>query len=99
MLDMPMHEERELPRFSLRQIDLPDVREMEVGDSKYMIMKVEMVAKRNRKDLSMEEDRGKVEGDFQMLNVKMLGDEPVDARSLASKDFERVVAKAKSGEV
>ena len=95
MQDMPMSVESELPRFTLRQLDMPDVRNWEVGDQKYIIMRVEMVGKRNRKDLPAREDRGKVEGDFQMLNIKVLGDEPVDAKSLESKHFEMVVAKAK----
>ena len=97
MLDMPIHEERELPKFSLRQIDMPDVREWEVGDQKYLIMKVEMVSKRSMKGLPEREDRAKVEGDFQVMNIRALGDEPVDAKTLASEDFERTVAKAKSG--
>lgn len=97
MFDMPMEIGTELPRFTLRQIDLPDVTEWEVGSQKYIVMKVEMVGKRSRKDLPSKEDQSKVEGDFQMLNIRPLGDEPVDAKSLASKDFERVVALAKSG--
>jgi len=99
MFDMPMEIGTELPRFTLRQIDMPDVGMWEVGDQKYIVMKVEMVAKRNRKDLPSREDKSKVEGEFQMLNIKALGDEPVDAKTLASKDFERVVALAKSGSV
>ena len=95
--DMPMHEERKLPQFTFRQIDLPEVIDLEVGDQKYIIMKVEMIAKRSRKDLPAREDQDKVEGDFKVMNVKVLGDEPVDAESLASKDFEESLAKAKSG--
>lgn len=97
MSEMPMPIGTELPYFTLRQIDLPDVREWEPGEQKYIIMKVEMVGKRVRKDLPSREDQNSVEGDFQMISIRPLGEEPIDAKTLESQDFERAVAKAKSG--
>ena len=51
MYDEPMQVGADLPRFNLRQIDLPDVEYWEVGGQYYIIMKVEMTGKRVRKDL------------------------------------------------
>ena len=99
MYDSPMnmHEERELPQFTLRQIDLPEVIKMEVNEESYLIVKVKMIAKRNRQDIEAPEDKEKIEGDFQILSIKALGDKPVDRKTMEQQDFERVVAKAKSG--
>lgn len=99
---MPMRQERRLPTlYGLRQEDLPEIMTMEVGDTKYLVIKVEMVAKRSGKAMEMEDknDRGKMEGDFQIHSIKSLGKEPVDAKSLESKEFQAVVAKVKSGQM
>jgi len=94
-------EGRELPRFSLRQEDLPEVRSWEVNSKHYIILRVEMISKRNEKAsyLNDSEDRDKMEGSFQMLNIKPLGNTPVDAKSLEREDWERTVADAKSGRI
>jgi len=95
---MPMHEGRGLPQFVLREIDLPDLRNWEVNSQHYLVLKVEMIGKRNRKDMEApKSDREKIEADFQVLSIKPLGDEPVDAKKLERQDFEKVLAKAKSG--
>lgn len=101
LYDMPMAEGRQLPRFQLREIDLPDVKTTEVGDKYYVVMKIEMVGKQAGKAMGMMNgnDGSKVEGDFQMLSIKKLGVEPVDAKSLESKEFNAVIAKIKSGEM
>ena len=91
---MPMHGERELPYITLREIDLPGVLTWEVNSQHYLVVKVEMVGKRNV-DVS-KGDRQKTEGDFQVLSIKALGDKPIDARSLERADFENVLAKARS---
>ena|SRR3990167_10208184 len=98
MYDIPMHEERQLPSFTLRQIDLPEVQTWLVNGEYYLILKVQMVGKRNRKDIEAKEDREKIEGDFQIMSIKALGDKPVDRKTLEQQDFEKVVAKAKSGQ-
>jgi len=95
---VPLHEERQLPMFTLRQIDLPEVGTWEVNGEYYLVMKVQMIGKRNRKDIEAKEDKQKIEGDFQIMSIKALGDKPVDRKTLEQQDFERVVAKAKSGE-
>lgn len=99
---MPIHEGRELPTlYGLRQIDLPEIVSMEVGDQKYVVMKVEMVGKRSGKAMGLDDksDQTKMEGDFQIHSIKVLGKEPVDAKSLESKEFQAVIAKIKSGEM
>jgi len=101
-IPMPMHQERELPKlYGLRQEDLPEIMTMEVGDSRYLVVKVEMVSKRSGKAMEMEDknDKGKMEADFQIHSIKCLGKEPVDAKSLESKEFQAVVAKVKSGQM
>lgn len=100
-LDMPMNiEGRTLPQFSLRENDLPDLVTWEVGDKRYVVMKVEMVAKNSGSAYGFEEniDRSKLEGTFRMLSVRTLGIEPVDAKSLETKEFNDVMAKVLSGE-
>ena len=97
---MPVHPvDRELPRFRLRQEELPEVKVWEVNSKHYIILKVEMVGKRNTKALGVNDlsDKEKIEGTFQVLNVKPLGDKPVDAKTLEREDFEKVTAKARSG--
>jgi len=97
MYNMSMETERDLPYFSLRQIDLPEVREWEVGGEYYLVMKVKMTGKRSRADLPERQDQGSVEGDFQMHTIKALDDKPVDVKTLEAKAFEAVLTRAKSG--
>jgi len=95
---MPMQGERQLPQFTLREIDLPDLVNWEVGQEYYIVMKVEMVGKRNRKDLSLRNDQVKIEGDFEMHSIKPLGNKPVDATQLEAEDFEKAKAEALAGQ-
>ena len=100
--DMPIHaQSRTLPRFRLRQEELPQVRSWEVNKKYYLIVKVEMIAKANTKSVGVEDmaDREKIEGEFQVLAVKPLGNTPVDAKSLERADFERTVADVRSGKM
>lgn len=92
---------RDLPRFSFRQEELPEVRMWEVNSEHYIILKVEMISKRNEKASYLDDsgDREKIEGTFQVLNVKPLGNTPVDAKTLERKDWERTVADARSGKI
>ena len=92
----PMHEGRELPSFSLREVDLPDVEYWEVGKSYYIVMKVEMTGKRNRKDLDSKVDKQRIEGDFQIHSIRPLDDTPINVEALEKADFQRVLVKAKS---
>lgn len=97
---MPMPMDRQLPTlYGLRQEDLPEIVNMEVGDKRYVVLKVEMVAKRSGKAMDMvdKNDRTKMEGDFQVQSIKVLGKEPVDAKTLESKEFQAVIAKVLSG--
>ena len=96
---MPMHEGRELPRITLRQNDLPEVVKMEVNEEKYLVIKVKMISKRNRQDIEAPEDKQKIEGSFEIIAIKALGDKPVDAKSLEREHFEKTTAKVLSGEI
>ncbi len=99
--EMPIHPPgRELPRFSLRQEELPEVKTWKVNSKYYIVLRVEMVGKSNTKARGLDDfsDKEKIEGTFQVLNVKPLGDKPVDAKSLEREHFERTVAKVRSGE-
>ncbi len=93
--------DRELPRFTLRQEELPGIGGWKVGSQHYLIVKVELVEKRNTKALGLNDsgDREKLEGTLQVLNIKPLGDKPVDAKTLEREDFEKVAAKARSSKV
>lgn len=90
---------RDLPQFSLRQEDLPGVSVWEVNSQHYLVLKVELVAKQNTKSMGINnmEDREKVEGTFQILNIKPLSNTPVDAKTLEKQDMARVVADLRSG--
>ena len=94
---MPMHGERLLPTFTLREIDLPAVKRWEVNSEYYLVLKVEMIGKNNRRNIGDPEDRQKVEGWFQVMSIKVLDDKPVDRKTLEQQAFEETVAKAKSG--
>jgi len=100
MNDMPMHNpDRELPRFRVRQEEVPGVRNWEVNSQHYFVVKVEMVSKNNTKAIGANDspDKEKIEGEFQVLSIKALGDKPVNAKTLVREDFERVAAKARQG--
>lgn len=96
-IEAPYHGERELPVFSLRAIDLPDIVGWEVNGEYYLVMKVEMTGKRNRSDLPAKEDKTLLEGDFKVLSVRPVEHEPIDVKGLEREDFERTVADVKSG--
>lgn len=99
---MPMAEGRQLPTlYGLREIDLPEVKTLEVNDTRYIVIKVKMIGKRSGKEIASNDrfDHTKIEGDFEIHSMKMLGKEPVDAKSLESKEFNDVIAKIKSGEM
>jgi hypothetical protein len=99
--DMPMTQGRELPQFNIREIDMPDLATWEVGDKKYVVMKVEMVAKQSGNAYGFKEDVDKrsIEGTFRMLSLKTLGYETVDTKKLESAEFNKVMAKVMSGEM
>ena len=97
---MPVPAEgRDMPSFSMRQEELPEIEAWEVGGKYYLVLKVEMVEKSNSKAFGYDDsrDKGKLEGRFKMLNIMALKNTPVDAKSLEAKDFKRVVAGVRSG--
>lgn len=98
MSDIPITVDRELPRFSLRQIDLPDVLDWQVGGQYYLIVKVEETGVHNMSYLPDPQDQKLIEADFKMLGVKALGYDAVDLKSVQQQDFERAMASALSGE-
>jgi hypothetical protein len=95
---MPMHQGRQLPIFTLREIDLPEVKVWSVNGSYYLVMKVKMIGKRDQRVSEAPEDKEKIEGDFEVHSIQALGDKPVDAISLERKQFSKIKAKVLSGE-
>lgn len=95
--EMPMHMERELPSFYLRQEDLPEILKWQVNGKYYIVMKVEMTGTENKKDLGSKQDASKMEAEFQVLSVRALGDKPIDPTTIEKQDFDKLVTKIKSG--
>lgn len=95
---MPMHQGRDLPKFTLREIDLPTVETWEVGQEYYIVMKVKMIGKHQQQESEAPEDVNKIEGVFEMMSIKPLGEKPVDVKQLEQEDFERVRVKALTGD-
>ena len=96
-IESPYHGERELPEFSLRQVDLPEVAKWQVNGEYYIVMKVEMTGVHNRSDIEAKEDKTLLEADFKVLSVRPVSHEPIDVKGLERKDFEETVAQVKSG--
>lgn len=99
LTESPMHEGRELPSFSLREIDLPAVLSWEVGGKYFLIVGVEMTGKRENKyrvDPEVpESDKVKIEGEFKMTSVQLLPEK--EANKMERQAFEGALAKARSG--
>lgn len=95
---MPMHGERELPEFYLRQEDLPEILSWDVGGQYYLVMKVEMVGLEKRADLESKNDKSKMEAEFQVHSIRALGNRPIDPTTIEKEDFNETVTKVKSGE-
>lgn len=95
---VPYHNERQLPSFSLRQIDLPEIVKWEVNGQYFLLVKVEMTGVHNRSDLPSLEDKSKKEADFTVLSVRAVDKYPIDTASIEKKEFEDLVTKVKSGE-
>lgn len=95
--EVPMHEGRELPYFSLREVDLSQVRTWEVGGKYYLVIGVEMTGKRevkhNMPKEAPESDKIKIEGDFKMTSVQLLP--PKEAHKKEREAFENSLAKAR----
>ena len=90
---------RDLPSFTLRQEDLASLGFWDVNSQHYLVLKVELVSKNSAKAIGVEgrEDGNKIEGRFQIMMVKPVGDKPIDAKTLEQQDMERIVAEARSG--
>jgi hypothetical protein len=98
MYEETYHDERELPYFTLRQIDLPEIAKWQVGEEYYLLMKVEMTGVGVRSDLEGKEEKKKMEGQFKVKSVGAVDSQPVDLKAIEKRDFEQKVAKIKSGE-
>ena len=94
----PYHNGRELPVFTLRQIDLPEIVKWQVNGLYYVVLKVEMTGVRNRFDLPAKEDQARLEADFKIVSIRPIGDTPLDTKSIEKKEFEDLVVSIKSGE-
>lgn len=96
MYEETYHDERELPYFTLRQIDLPEILTWKVGEQYYLLMKVEMTGLEKYED----EDKKmkKMEGKFKVHSVRAVDEKPIDVKAIEKQDFERTIAAIKSGE-
>jgi len=98
-MEFPMPQGRELPVVNFREIDLPELRGWEIGGKYYLVLKVEMVEKRNNTLLDMERnDQSKLEATFKVTNVKALGKSQVDSKKLEKEEQDELYAKARSQE-
>lgn len=97
--EAPMHEGRELPNITFREIDLPEVRVWEVGGKYFLIIGVEMTGKRERKftlpEGASKADENKIDGDFRLTSVQLLPEK--EANKMERKAFEGALASARSG--
>lgn len=96
---MPMSLGRELPEFHLRQEDLPDLLTWKVGGQYYIVMKVEMVGVEKMNNLPESSDHPKMEGRFIVHSMRALDDKPIDTKTLEKQEWDKMVAKVKSGEI
>jgi hypothetical protein len=94
-----IHEGRELPQFTIRQLDLPDLLDWQVSESHYVLCKVQVVGLRNRSDLPAREDRPKLEADLQVESIQVVGYTPINTKEIERKEFESLIGKVKSGEM
>ena len=92
-----MTQGRELPSISFRQIDMPEILDWEVNSEHYIVCKVKVIGKNNNEYINAPEDKNKIEANLKVLNVTALSDKPVDAKTLESKEFQKIKAKVLSG--
>lgn len=95
--EMPM-QYHELPKFYLRQEDLPEILKWKVGGQYYLVMKVEMVGVEKMADMPTRSDKAKYEGEFKVHSIRALDTKPVDVKTLEKKAWDKTIAKIKSGE-
>jgi len=68
---------------------------MDVGSKKYLVIQVEMTGKRKMDKYELPEGAEDMQsGEFKMKKIMVLGDKPVDAKSLDKKDWNDRMAKA-----
>jgi hypothetical protein len=97
LTESPMHEGRDLPEVTFREIDLPQVRTWEVGGKYFLVIGVEMTGKRERKynlpEGASSADEKKIDGDFKLTSVQLLPEK--ESNKLEREAFERSLAKAR----
>ena len=100
-VSMPMHDERNLGSLRFREIDLPQIREWQVGGQYYLVVKVEQTSIENNGMNTMMEgpDSSKYEANFKVLSVRALDKKPISVKELEQKEFSEIYAKAMSGEI
>ena len=93
---MPMTEGRELPVIQMREFDLPQIREWEIGSEHYVVVKVKLMEKRDNaiRDDMDETDKKRIEGVLKMQSVKVLDHKPVNLKSMAKADFNQAYVEA-----
>ena len=77
--DMPMSMGSRLPSFYIRELDLPEIREWEVGDNYLLVVRVEMTGKENMTDSpefgqAPRKDQRSLQGRFKATSVKAIGE-------------------------
>ncbi len=79
MHDMPMMATgRRLPSVYFRELDLPEVKEWEIGEKYQIVIQVEMLGKENMKadpafNKAPQKDKRSLEGHFQIVSLKAVG--------------------------
>lgn len=90
MSDKPV---RRLPRFTLSEEDLPQIKEWQVGKKYTMEVEVEMTSlQKDQYDFSMEDEKKKMSASFKMTKIGTKKVEDMDAD-----EFAKTTAKVKSG--
>lgn len=86
MHDMPMMATgRKLPSVYFRELDLPEVREWEIGSKHQIVIQVEVLGKENMKahpefNKAPQKDKRSLEGHFQIVSLKAVGEKDKHSR-------------------
>jgi hypothetical protein len=89
---MILGQERVLPTVTLSGVDLPDLARWEVGGEYFLVIKTEMISKRN----VSESENPEMIGTFKIRGIKVLTNEPVTLKKLQSQAFENKIAEVLS---
>ncbi len=98
-LPMPLHEGRQLPHFTVSELDLPEVRTWDVNREYFLVMKVEMTGLHNAEDFTdIKNEQSKLFGEFRMVSLRALDNTPISAEMLENAEFDNLKTRVLSGE-